>query len=172
MEPNLQNPTLPARKKRWPKWTGPFLKALEINGVITHAAIIAHVDRSTVYDLRKADPTFAAAWNEAIETSTDTLELEAIRRARDGVVVQVIFQGKACTVWVNANGEITSENAPGAKEIPLTIREYSDTLLARLLAGRRKELYGTTRQEVSGPGGSAIPVQIYIPENDREPEED
>ena len=48
------------------------------------AAAVAGTSRTRVYELRKADPAFASAWEEAEEIATDRLEDEARRRALEG----------------------------------------------------------------------------------------
>jgi hypothetical protein len=83
------------------------------------AAQRAGVGRSTAYDWRARDPEFAKAWDEAIETGTDVLEDEAVRRAVHGTDEPVFFQGQACG----------------------TVRRYSDTLLIFMLKARRPDKF-------------------------------
>jgi hypothetical protein len=61
-----------------------FLKALAETGSVTAAVAVAGTSRSRVYELRRSDPAFAAAWDEAEEIAADGLEAEARRRAVDG----------------------------------------------------------------------------------------
>jgi hypothetical protein len=63
-----------ARQKR-------FLKALADTGNVTAAVAVAGTSRTRVYELRRTDPAFAAAWEEAEETAVDKLETEARRRS-------------------------------------------------------------------------------------------
>ena len=58
-----------------------FLIGLGEGLSVAGAAKLAGVGRQTVYDWRKRDAAFAAAWDDAIETGTDNLEDEA-RRSR------------------------------------------------------------------------------------------
>jgi hypothetical protein len=44
-----------------------FLEALADTGSVSAAAVVAGTSRTRVYELRKADPTFASAWQEAEE---------------------------------------------------------------------------------------------------------
>lgn len=64
------------------KWRQAFLAALAKEGVVSEAARKAKVCRTYVYEVREADATFAAAWDDAIQQAVDALELVAIRRAR------------------------------------------------------------------------------------------
>jgi len=58
-----------------------FLEALAETGSVSTAVAIAGTSRTRVYDLRKTDPAFASAWQDAEEIATDRLEDEAKRRA-------------------------------------------------------------------------------------------
>lgn len=108
-----------APEKVAPTWEKAFLSALAEVGVVRYACKAAGVDSGLVYAKRKADETFAASWAEALENASDSLEEEAVRRAKDGIV----------EIVVGKNGEI-HEN-----------RKYSDTLLIFLLKGARPEKY-------------------------------
>ncbi len=69
-----------------------FLAALAITGLVTRAAEIAGVSPPTVYRHRERDEGFMAEWDNARERYADTLEMEAYRRAHDGVVEDVFFK--------------------------------------------------------------------------------
>jgi hypothetical protein len=99
-----------------------FLQALAETGNVTAAVEIAGTSRSRVYELRRADPPFAAAWKEAEESAADALEAEARRRAVVGVLEPVVSSGK---VVRDDDGQ------------PIAIRRYSDNLLLALLKARR-----------------------------------
>lgn len=96
-----------------------FLKALAEGHSISAAAKEAKIERRTVYNWRESDADFAADWDAAIEAGTDALEDEARRRAHDGTLKPVFYQGEEV----------------GA------VREYSDTLLIVLLKARRPQKY-------------------------------
>jgi hypothetical protein len=99
-----------------------FLKALADTGSVTAAVAVAGTSRSRVYELRKVDPTFAAAWEEAEEVAVDELEAEARRRAVDGVPEPLVSAGK---IVRDDDGQ------------PIAIRRYSDALLLALLRAHR-----------------------------------
>ncbi len=96
-----------------------FLEVLARTCNVTHAARTAGISRSRVYDIRKEDAEFAAAWDNAIEEGADALELEARRRALEGVKEPVFYKGEVC-------GHVL---------------RYSDTLLMFLLKAHRPEKY-------------------------------
>ena len=106
---------IPARRER-------FLKALADTGSVTAAVAVAGTSRTRCYELRKGDPAFAAAWEEAEEVAADRLEDEARRRAVEGVPEPLVSAGKLVR---DDNGQ------------PIAIRRYSDNLLIALLRAHR-----------------------------------
>jgi hypothetical protein len=70
------------------------LEALAAGWSVTHAAQRAGVARQRLYERRRADERFAAAWEEALEQGTDALEDEARRRAVDGWDEPVFQRGE------------------------------------------------------------------------------
>ena len=99
-----------------------FLQVLADTGSVTAAVAVAGTSRTRVYELRKADPAFASAWQDAEEIATDRLEDEARRRAIEGVPEPVVSAGKLVR---DDDGQ------------PIAVRRYSDTLLLALLKARR-----------------------------------
>jgi hypothetical protein len=99
-----------------------FLRALADTGSITSAVTAAGTSRTRVYELRKVDPAFAAAWDEAEEIAADRLENEARRRAVEGVSEPLVSAGKLVRDDVGQ---------------PVAMRRYSDPLLLALLRMHR-----------------------------------
>jgi hypothetical protein len=99
-----------------------FLKALADTGSVTTAVAVAGTSRTRVYELRKKDTGFAAAWDEAEDIATDRLEDEARRRAIEGIAEPLVSAGKLVR---------------GDDGQPITVRRYSDNLLLALLKARR-----------------------------------
>jgi hypothetical protein len=142
------------RRRRWAR---KFLDAFRLTGNHAAACRAAGIDRATPYRARASDPAFAAAYQDALDDATDGLELEAIRRGRDGVDEPVIYQGQLCGVWVGANGDVVARDTPGARLVPLTVKKYSDALLLALLKARRPEKFrDNVKMEHAGsrPGGA------------------
>jgi hypothetical protein len=92
-----------------------FLEALADTGSVG-------TSRTRVYELRKADATFASAWQDAEEIAVGRLEDEARRRALEGVREPLVSGGKLVH---DGEGK------------PITIRRYSDNLLLALLKAHR-----------------------------------
>jgi AcrR family transcriptional regulator len=122
-----------------------FLAELALRGNISDAARAAGVSRRTVYEWREADASFAADWNEALETAIDAMEREAYRRAFEGTRKPVIGR-----VGKDEDGILSDENGE-----PLYLREYSDSLATLLLKAHRPEKY-RERQEVQHTGRVGI----------------
>ena len=90
-----------------------FLEALADTGSVTKAAVVAGTSRTRVYELRKVDPAFAAAWAEAEDIAVDQLEDEARRRAVEGVPEPLVSAGKLVRddngqpmVWAGSSGYV------------------------------------------------------------------
>ena len=60
-----------------------FCSILADGSSVTAAAKAIDVSRASLYSARALDPEFAAAWDEAIESGTDTLEDGAVKRAKN-----------------------------------------------------------------------------------------
>jgi hypothetical protein len=99
-----------------------FLRALAETGNVSAAVEIAGTSRSRVYELRKSDPSFALAWEEAEETAADALEAEARRRAIEGTQEPLVSAGR---IVRDDDGQ------------PIAIRRYSDNLLLALIKAHR-----------------------------------
>ncbi len=134
------------------KWEKAFITALSLQGVVSYACQSAKVSRATVYEHRASHEDFAAAWDEALEVAADALELEARRRAHDGVAEPVFGR-----VGKDEDGEIG------------TIQKYSDTLLMFLLKGARPQKY-RERHEISTPDGQPL-FKIYNATADFNPDD-
>lgn len=123
------------RTIRTPKKEAKFLAALQGTCNVRHACEAANIAPNSVYLWKRDDPEFSRKWEQALEIGSDTLEAEAIRRARDGVDEPVFYQGEVCG----------------------TVRKYSDTLLIFLLKGHKPERYSEKVQtELTGKNGAPL----------------
>lgn len=101
-----------------------FLKVLENNGGNVRGASEAAGYRTAVplYQFRKEDKEFAAAWDAAMEAAGDVVEQEALRRGITGVLEPVFYKGKVVDYK----------------------RVYSDRLTELLLKGAKPDKYRET----------------------------
>ena len=128
----------------------------------------------------KKDQAFAEQCEQAMEVAVDALELEAWRRAREGVAEPVIYKGRPTYVYeTDAHGDVVMDEvkvkrraADGSEvEVPehrprvkldtagnpviLTVRKASAVLMVTLLKGRRKKVFAD-RTELTGADGGPV----------------
>ena len=104
--------------KKTHDWRPAFLEALARSGNISYSAKLTDIHRNTAMHARKSEPEFKAQMESALEEAADTLELEAWRRAHDGIEKVITVAGK--------------------REV---VKQYSDTLLIFLLKAIRPDKY-------------------------------
>lgn len=137
-------------------WKEPFLAALRKMPVVQSACDTVGIERSTAYRARQGDQAFAEAWEEAMEAGIDLAEQAAIQRGVLGFEEPVIYQGiPSTTVLRDATGEPVLDAMGEMVRVPLTVRKYSDSLLALVLKGRRKKVYAE-RTELTGADGGSL----------------
>ena len=135
-----------------------FLAALEVGMPVSRAAELAGVHRQRFHERRNRDPEFAKAWEEAQAAGLDAWRYAAWDRAVNGYHEPVIYQGRPVLVGYTEDGKICPEDHPLATRFaPLTIRRYSDHILAKLLPQMDPQM--RERHELSGPDGKPIAVQ-------------
>lgn len=123
-----------------------FLELVANSCSIVKAALAIGVSRNHLYRLRDTDANFAIDWDKALQLGADVLEEEVRRRAVVGVREPVYYKG----------------------DVVGHVRKYSDILLIFRLKGLKPDMYRDRyTAELSGPGGTPLPVQIYLPDNRR-----
>lgn len=120
-----------------PHWVEGFLQQLRDTGVWAASAAHMKTTKRQVKKLYEESPEFAAAVDDALELSTDALEVEARRRAVEGYEKGIYFQGT----------EVGKETV------------YSDSLLAKFLESKRNEEFGR-KQQITGKDGAPLTVVI------------
>jgi hypothetical protein len=135
-----------AATRMTPKKRLTFLETLAETGNVTEACKVACMSRDCAYRLKRKDDEFAEMWETAIEIASDALEAEARRRAKDGWLEPVHWQG-----------------------IPMSVvRKYSDTLLIFLLKGARPDKYRERYDVNSKQRIETEPTFVFYPSNGRE----
>lgn len=114
-----------------------YLTELRATGLEAKSARAAGVTLRSVKRQYEQDPGFHELALDSLEEFADSLEQEAVRRAVEGVEEPVFHQG----------------------EIVGHVTKYSDTLLAKLLTGRRPAIFGN-KTEVTGANGGPLTIQI------------
>ena len=122
--------------KKFPEFDKPakalFLEVLQKTGNISQSARTVGFHLGTVYRHRTNDEVFREAWEWAERQAADRLEEEARRRAVDGVKKPIMYQGKQVG----------------------TVKEYSDTLLVKMLEAKKPNEYKDQR----AMGGAGVVV--------------
>jgi len=115
-----------------------FLAAYAEVGTVTHAADIVGVHRNAHYNWMQ-DPEYVEKFREAEKQAADVLEKEVRRRAVEGVLEPVFYQGQECG----------------------TVRKYSDTLLIFATKGALPQKYReNVSMELTGADGGPVDVRI------------
>lgn len=119
---------------------------------VGHAAAAAGVTRRTLNQWLLDDPAFAAEFRMAERVGVTVLEDEAKRRAFEGVEEPVVFQGQF-TPMVDAQGNVIVDGLGRPRF--LTVRKFSDSLVALLLKAHDPEKYAE-RSKVSMDGNVTV----------------
>lgn len=131
-----------------PDWYAPFLSALRTTPIVRTAAAAAHVGRTTVYDARQRDESFALRWAEAVAEGVETLEQVAFARGRDGQPV---------------TRTVTKTDKDGNVETTVyEERHISDTVLLRVLSRYKPEYRDSARHELTGAGGGPLRHEVKV----------
>ena len=126
-----------------------FLAAYAQSGQVLQASRWAHVNRWQHATWMREDPTYPERFQEARRRSAQTLEDEAVRRAKDGIKKQLFYQG----VPIRIHGDIVYETV------------YSDRLLERLLEANDPERFRRNIQQTNineFDWSSLSPAQLEI----------
>ncbi len=88
-----------------------FLRTLAKSRSVVKASRAVGISQSTLYLHRRTNPTFRAAWAEALDRGDELLTQEAMRRVMAGIEHPVFYRGEKIA----------------------SVRRYSDALLINLL---------------------------------------
>lgn len=147
---------MPTKKPKQAVWNPSkrvraFLAAYKLTGRITKAADAAGISRWAHYRLLEKSPQYRAEFAKADLIAADSLEDEAVRRAREGVRRPVVYHGNLVTIPKDPND-------PESEVITLTEVEYSDTLLLALLKAKKPEQY---RERIDAKHSGEISVKKF-----------
>jgi len=114
-----------------------FLAAYRLSGDVTAAAEAAKITRGAHYHWLKTSESYRGAFERARIVVADSIEAAAIKRAREGVLEPVFYQGIKC----------------GA------VRRYPEGTAMFLLRGLKPEVYGA-KTELTGAGGTPLSIEV------------
>lgn len=121
-----------------------FLASFAKLANVTAACKAAGISRETFYAWRQEDKDFGAQFTDADAAANDVIRGEILRRAVMGVDKPLHFQGRLVTDQYGR---------------PVTVKEYSDTLLIFLAKARMPNEF---RDKVNGIGVDGQHVRITI----------
>lgn len=147
-----KKPDTPDTEKEAPykpePWYEKFLERLRAVPNVRAACEAAGVGRSTAYDARQRDETFALEWADAVEQGLDALEQIAHARGTTGQKIRKT---------------VTKTFADGKVEVTETEEMHiSDTLLMFFLKRYRPEFRESFRIEHGGAGGGPIQHRVTV----------
>lgn len=128
-----------ARKKNSTALARAFLAAYRRSGDITVAAADVGMNRSSHYQWLRNSPAYKAVFERCRDQLGDMLEAVMLKRAREGVLEPVFYQGQPT----------------GA------IRRFDVGREMFLLRGLKRKVYGH-KTELSGPEGGPIQTRIEV----------
>lgn len=120
-------------------WQDSFFDDLKKCGVIAVAAERNGVSYGKIVNMRKSNKDFALRFDQAMKAFSDRVEYAAVTRAIDGVEVKKFYKDEP--LIDPKTGEQYTE------------RQYSDSLLGKLLDAKKRDEYGSQHKhhhEVSG----------------------
>jgi hypothetical protein len=131
-----------------------FLTAVAELGTITRAALAAGVHRSMHYDWLN-DEAYTKAFTDAEEMFRDSVRTEVHRRAVEGWLEPVVYQGRIQYVQeCDARGRVKKPKSGRPIERMVVVRKFSDRLLE--LHAKAKCPEYRDKHEITGAGGGPV----------------
>jgi hypothetical protein len=103
-----------------------FLTMFAKSGIVLRAAHASGIHRQTVYDWKRSDPDFAAAYEIAAADADDVIRMEVFRRGMEG------WDEDTVTTTVDDHGDIVRIETK-------TTHHYSDAMLRLIAQSRMSE---------------------------------
>lgn len=126
----------PARKSPFSRWSKPFLAELAATSNVSAAARSAGITTSTAYDQRRIDPEFNRAWQRALCEGYDHLEMELLRRLRDGEIKPAAGARKGVRTFDNATALrlLAAHREAAARQRAIHTNEDSEAIIQSINA--------------------------------------
>lgn len=131
-----------------------FLDELAKLGNVTEAARRCGLNRTYLYVVRRREPEFAAAWDEALEVGMRVLEDVAREYAAKGCPEPVFFKGHRALdfVYDEATGEMLKDEKGEPILRPATTYRPAPNVLLKMLAAYDPRYREKTELHVKGKG--------------------
>jgi hypothetical protein len=130
----------PLRKPRLTDWSRPFLAELAATSNVSAAARKAGICTSTAYEARRQSAEFNRAWQQALCEGYDLLELELLRRLREGEVKPAAGARRGVRTYDNATALrlLAAYRESTARFRAVRTREESDAIVRSINAKLEK----------------------------------
>lgn len=92
----------PASTPTFAQWSKPFLATLAETSNVTAAAKAGGIDTSRAYEARRTNAGFNRDWQQALCEGYDNLELDMLRRLREGEIKPPASAKKGVRTWEHA----------------------------------------------------------------------
>lgn len=91
-----------ATKPTFAQWSKPFLAKLAETSNVTAAAKAGGIDTSRAYEARRTNAGFNRDWQQALCEGYDNLEMDMLRRLREGEIKPPASAKKGVRTWEHA----------------------------------------------------------------------
>lgn len=129
----------PARQPSITQWSRPFLAALAETSNVTASAKRAGITTSAAYEARRKHPEFNRQWQQALCEGYDNLEMELLRRLREGEIKPAAGAKKGVRTYENATALrlLAAHKDSAARQ--RSIRDNEDVVQIRLSINAKLE---------------------------------
>jgi hypothetical protein len=126
----------PAKKVPFSRWSKAFLAELAATSNVSAAARSAGVNTSAAYEARRANPEFNRAWQRALCEGYDHLEMELLRRLRDGEIKPAAGARKGTRTFDNATALrlLAAHREAAARQRAIHTNEDSEAIIQSINA--------------------------------------
>jgi hypothetical protein len=156
-----------------PRLANIFLNTLAETGQVKKACEAVDISTPTAYRYRQRNSSFAAQWQEAMNSAVEAIESEVIRRSIFGHDEPVVYQGQFVPeIDYDAIDPETNEKYPPAlapvkrdakgRVVYATTKKYSDALAAVVLKANSPKYRDQSRLELTGANGGPVEVNSQM----------
>ena len=123
-------------RKPFARWSMDFLAELAATSNVSAAARRAGITTTVAYDQRRCDPEFNRAWQSALCEGYDHLEMELLRRLRDGEIKPAAGARKGTRTFDNATALrlLAAHRESAARQRAIRSNEDSEAIIQSINA--------------------------------------
>ena len=130
----------PSEAARFKQWSKPFLAELAATSNVSAAARQAGIFTSTAYDTRRTNAEFNRAWQRALCEGYDHLEMDLLRRLRDGEVKPAAGAKRGVRAYDNATALrlLSAHRDSAGRQRAIRTNEDAETIILQINAKLEK----------------------------------